>query len=75
MSITITLLKNAMEKHHSDRFLIDGFPRQMDQALEFEGKVAKSDLILFFECPEKEMERRLLNRGVSSGRAGLFLLT
>ena len=39
MEITINLLKNAMEASKADRFLIDGFPRQMDQALKFEETV------------------------------------
>lgn len=48
MEVTVNLLKNAMldtfksEKRgegwddHRGRFLIDGFPRKMDQALKFE---------------------------------------
>ena len=50
MEITIKLLENAMrselEKNNGDgwkngkgRFLIDGFPRKMDQALKFEEDV------------------------------------
>jgi UMP-CMP kinase len=41
MEITINLIKNAMEASESNRFLIDGFPRQMDQALQFEKSVTK----------------------------------
>src|SRR4051812_25392022 len=40
MEVTITLLENAMkatiEKTGKKRFLIDGFPRKLDQALKFE---------------------------------------
>jgi hypothetical protein len=39
MEITIGLLKNAMAASKGTRFLIDGFPRQMDQALKFEETV------------------------------------
>ena len=39
MEITIALLKNAMERSSAAVFLIDGFPRQIDQALSFEEKV------------------------------------
>jgi len=39
MEITINLLKNAMVQSGGHRFLIDGFPRQMDQALKFEETV------------------------------------
>jgi UMP-CMP kinase len=51
------------------RFLVDGFPRKMDQALKFEETVVPARLVLFFDCPEDEMQRRLLERGKTSGRA------
>lgn len=44
MEVTIALLENAMresmEKSKTTRFLIDGFPRKMDQALKFEEVVS-----------------------------------
>jgi UMP-CMP kinase len=40
MEVTIVLLENAMrdaiEKQKKTRFLIDGFPRKLDQAVKFE---------------------------------------
>ncbi|PTU19168.1 hypothetical protein P175DRAFT_0440593 [Aspergillus ochraceoroseus IBT 24754] len=50
------------------RFLIDGFPRQLDQAVFFEATVCPSDFTLFLDCPEQVMEARLLKRGETSGR-------
>lgn len=82
MEVTVALLENAMrdtmtkktpppppreQQHH--KFLIDGFPRKMDQALKFEEVVCPARLVLFYDCPEAEMERRLLERGKTSGRA------
>lgn len=70
--ITIGLLKRAIEENKEagkTKFLIDGFPRKMDQAITFEDDVAKSQFTLFFECPEEVMLKRLLKRGESSGRA------
>ncbi|KAG0343254.1 hypothetical protein BG000_004192 [Podila horticola] len=52
-----------------DRFLIDGFPRKMDQALKFEEAVVPSKFTLYFECPEEVMLKRLMKRGETSGRA------
>jgi UMP-CMP kinase len=52
MEITIALLHAAMKQSTKTRFLIDGFPRKMDQALSFEEKVCKSNGVLFFDCPE-----------------------
>ncbi|KAI2784579.1 uridylate kinase [Daldinia loculata] len=50
------------------KFLIDGFPRKLDQAIKFEEAVVPARFVLFYDCPEDEMERRLLERGKTSGR-------
>ena len=57
-----------MKQSKSKLFLIDGFPRKMDQALKFEEKVSPSKLVLFFDCSEQAMEARILKRGETSGR-------
>lgn len=70
--ITLGLLKNAMTEAKGrgySHFLIDGFPRKMDQALSFEETIVPSRFTLFFECPEQIMLNRLLNRGLTSGRS------
>lgn len=82
--VTIALLRNAMKaaivKRLEEnpeaamtegpvRFLIDGFPRQMDQAISFEDDVSISRFVLYFECPEQVMLKRLLKRGETSGRS------
>ncbi|KAL8781146.1 MAG: hypothetical protein Q9213_006146 [Squamulea squamosa] len=77
MEVTVQLLENAMTEEIYDkqrqgmdsRFLIDGFPRKMDQALKFEESVCPSKFTLFFDCPEDVMQERLINRGKTSGRA------
>ncbi|KAI9674487.1 MAG: hypothetical protein M1817_001825 [Caeruleum heppii] len=79
MEITVGLLETAMKEALTESegmkekgqgmFLIDGFPRKMDQALHFESSVCPSLFTLFFACPEDILETRLLNRGKSSGRA------
>ncbi|TQS39228.1 hypothetical protein Golomagni_00250 [Golovinomyces magnicellulatus] len=75
MEVTVQLLKNAMvdvvNKNPDGRgkFLIDGFPRKMDQALKFEKTVCRGKFVLFFDCPEEEMKERLLKRGKTSGRS------
>ncbi|KAI1143534.1 uridylate kinase [Hypoxylon sp. FL0543] len=56
------------KKRKKGKFLIDGFPRKLDQALKFEEAVVPARFVLFFDCPEDEMERRLLERGKTSGR-------
>lgn len=75
MEVTVQLLKNAMvevvkkDPDGRGKFLIDGFPRKMDQALKFEKTVCRGKFVLFFDCPEEEMQRRLLQRGITSGRS------
>ncbi|KAL3477859.1 adenylate kinase-domain-containing protein [Aspergillus californicus] len=80
MEITVALLSNAMaeilastspekkEGGEKARFLIDGFPRKLDQAVFFEETVCPSEFTLFLDCPEEVMEKRLLKRGETSGR-------
>jgi len=79
MEVTIKLLENAMRAKLQSksgpgwddgkgRFLIDGFPRKMDQALKFEEDVCISSLVLFFTTEEDTMLKRLLKRGETSGR-------
>src|SRR5580700_10656473 len=75
MEVTVQLLENAMtealakSKSPKGKFLIDGFPRKMDQALKFEETVCPARFVLFLDCSEEEMQRRLLKRGETSGRA------
>lgn len=80
MEVTIKLLEAAMLdacktksgsgwEDGKGRFLIDGFPRKMDQALKFEEDVCLSSLTIFFTTTEEVMLKRLLVRGQTSGRA------
>lgn len=74
MEVTVQLLENAMTDvlkggDGKGKFLIDGFPRKMDQALKFEESVVPSKFVLFFDCPEEVMQKRLLERGKTSGRS------
>lgn len=73
MEITVKLLSNAIEDKlggdGTGKFLVDGFPRKLDQALFFEQSVCVSKCTLFLDCPEDVMRERLLNRGKTSGRA------
>src|SRR6202041_3407758 len=71
MEVTVVLLSNATSdtlvngtaKTSPARFLIDGFPRKLDQAIFFEETVCPSRMTLFLNCPEDVMLARLLKRG------------
>ncbi|KAG6582520.1 UMP-CMP kinase 4, partial [Cucurbita argyrosperma subsp. sororia] len=61
--VTIKLLQRAMEKSGNDKFLIDGFPRNEENRAAFEAVTGiEPSVVLFFDCLEEEMERRLLSR-------------
>lgn len=61
--VTVQLLQRAMQESGNDKFLIDGFPRNEENRAAFESVTGmEPEFVLFFDCPEEEMERRLLNR-------------
>jgi len=80
MEVTIKLLENAMKAaldedrpgegwtDEKGRFLVDGFPRKMDQALAFDKDVCLSSLVLFYTTTEEVMLERLMKRAETSGR-------
>jgi UMP-CMP kinase len=72
VTISLNLLKAAMQATPCYRYLIDGFPRNWDnlQGWQEEMKdVCELDMVLFIECNQQELERRILDRGNSSGRS------
>ncbi|KAG2258693.1 hypothetical protein Bca52824_077987 [Brassica carinata] len=63
--ITVKLLCKAMEESGNDKFIIDGFPRNEENRIIFENVLRakiKPAFVLFFDCPEEELERRIMNR-------------
>jgi len=61
--ITVQLLKETIESNKdATGILIDGFPRNLEQAKLFEKEVGEAQFILAFECSEEEMEKRILKR-------------
>jgi len=68
-SLVLDLLLQAMQNSGSDRFLIDGFPRKLEQLQEFEEKIKPCDGVLVFTVPDEVAVSRLVKRGETSGRA------
>jgi UMP-CMP kinase len=67
--ITIGLLKDAIESTSNiNGYLIDGFPRAIDQMVEFEKSVVPAKFCMYFSCNDEELKCRLLKRGQTSGR-------
>ena len=69
LETTLALLQSAMLKSPKKTFLIDGFPRAMEQATRFEEEIQPCTAVLYFECSEEVMVKRLAERGKTSGRA------
>lgn len=72
--IVIRLMLNAFNKpeHINKKFLLDGFPRSQDNLDKWNEECAATctvNFAMFFECPLDELEKRLLKRGETSGRA------
>lgn len=74
--ITVTLLKKAMDnathQHGKLNFLLDGFPRSLDNMdgwYEVFGREAELPKMLYFECPFSVLEQRILGRAKYSGRS------
>lgn len=49
--------------------MIDGFPRGLNQAKLLESRFKEVDLILNFDVKEEILVKRLLKRGIDSGRS------
>ena len=61
VSLTLSLpLKN---------YLIDGFPRAVDQAIYFEQHVCEAQTVLFYDVSEEILVKRCKKRAETSGRA------
>ncbi|KAJ1638514.1 adenylate kinase [Pavlovales sp. CCMP2436] len=67
-SVTVELLKQAMCSQRGP-FLIDGFPRSMENLLAYEAQGGNCAFILYLDLSEEEMCERLLERGLTSGRS------
>merc|ERR1719495_24199 len=68
--IVLELIKSNICKHAATRkgFLIDGYPREVDQGIEFEKKIAHCTFVLWIDASQETMMKRLLHRAQTSGR-------
>ncbi len=69
--VTVKLLKDAMEESDTENFLIDGFPRDLDNLECWNNlmtEFAETQFLLFLDCPNDVMVARLMERGKTSGR-------
>ena len=71
VDITCRLLHKSIQEIVSDRFLIDGFPRNQDNVDGWDrivGKAADVKFCLFLDCPKEVCLSRIMGRDDGSGR-------
>ncbi|XP_057376943.1 adenylate kinase isoenzyme 1-like [Daphnia carinata] len=70
LDVVLDLLKEAMlsKLTSSKGFLIDGYPREVAQGIQFESEINPCALVIYFELSDDVMTARLMNRGLTSGR-------
>lgn len=62
-AVTVRLILREMQYGDNRKFLIDGFPRSEENRIAFEHITGtEPDFVLFFDCPEEEMVKRVLSR-------------
>ena len=68
-AITISLLKKEIAKHsQSKTFLVDGFPRDLTQAMVFEKEVCECTFLLSLEAPDDFLAKRLAEAAEHTSR-------
>ncbi|XP_037787884.1 adenylate kinase isoenzyme 1-like [Penaeus monodon] len=70
LEVVLDLIAEAMlqKVSASKGFLIDGYPREQAQGVQFEQSILPCTKVLYFEVPDEVMVERLLNRAKTSGR-------
>ena len=65
--IVLALLKKAMLKNQdTNRFLLDGFPRAVEQAQRFEREIAEVSFMLYLEASHETMMQRIKGRAATN---------
>ncbi|XP_039212616.1 adenylate kinase isoenzyme 5 isoform X2 [Crotalus tigris] len=66
---TITEIKQRlMQIPDEEGIVIDGFPRDVAQALSFEDQICTPDLVVFLSCSNQRLQERLMKRAEQQGR-------
>jgi adenylate kinase len=65
----LAMLKAAMDRSGANKFLLDGYPRKLEQAFKFEQQVGACSFCVSFDCSDETMKARLMKRGETSGRS------
>lgn len=71
LDTVLSMLRDAMVKKASvsKGFLIDGYPRELEQGKKFEADVGAVHSVIYFQVADETMKVRLMKRAETSGRA------
>ena len=50
-------------------YIFDGFPRSLEQCTDLQKFIKEPDMVMFFSVPIDVVEKRLIERGKTSGRS------
>jgi len=66
----LELLRKAMEDMYDNcnGYLIDGYPREVEQGDLFCAQIGNPQMIIYLDCPDDILMERLMKRGLESGR-------
>lgn len=68
-STVLALLEKFLTLHPGKHVLLDGFPRSLDNARDWARLFGPPEACIRVNCPDEEMETRIVQRGKGSGRA------
>ncbi|XP_003742543.1 adenylate kinase isoenzyme 1 [Galendromus occidentalis] len=70
-SVVLDVLRAKIQKElpTSPGFILDGYPRSLDQAAAFEQSICPITAYIYLKVSDEAMLRRLVSRGKKSGRA------
>ena len=69
--ILVKLVQNKINQHKNTKFLLDGFPRSQENIESWNSIINKSvnaPAVLYFDCSDETMTKRILGRALTSGR-------
>ncbi|GFN77641.1 adenylate kinase isoenzyme 5, partial [Plakobranchus ocellatus] len=69
VDLTIDLIYNKFKSNtEANGFIIQGFPRDMEQAENFQSSISRVDAVFLLDCEEDKLTTAVLERGKLTGR-------
>merc|ERR1711871_130100 len=75
VDLKLKMMQKCMEASGNDKFVVDGFPRALDQATAWQKKFGEPNVALFFDAPDEVCKVNLAEMGAdkkAEGRLATF---